>query len=262
MELGLKGKVALVTGASKGIGLAAAKALFAEGCHVGVCARTPETLAEAKAAIEAAGSGRVFAYTGDMGNVEDIYRFVNGTASELGGIDILVNSAGSASPGGIQTLTDEQWQQAINLKVMGYIRAMRAVIPQMKKRGGGQIINVAGSAGKQPDSWMVCAGTVNAAVLTITRAAATELAPENIRVNAVCPGPTGTQRWDGMKKVFADYRGLDQAKAEAEILANIPMGRVGTSSEVADLIVFLASDRAAYITGTSVAIDGGQTKGV
>ena len=227
-----------------------------------ISGRTAETLAGAKTGIQAGSVGRVLAVVGYMGKAEDINRFVELTAAELGGIDILVNCAGSAPPGAMQALTDDQWQQAVNLKMMGYLRAMRVAIPQMKKRGGGRIVNVAGTAGKQPDNWMVAAGAINAAVLTITRAAATELAADNIRVNAVCPGPTGTARWDGIRNAFAKYHGLDPAKAEAEILAGIPMGRVGTAGEVADLIVFLASDRSGYITGTSVEIDGGQTRGI
>lgn len=262
MELGLQGKVAVITGASKGIGLATAATLVREGCDVAVSARDEAGLEQAKAELTSNGSGRVVTMAVDLSTAENMDRFVEFAVGELGGVDILVNAAGSAPPGTVDTLTEDHWDLALNLKLRGFIRATRAVLPHMKTRGGGRIVNIAGTAGKQPDSWMLTSGTVNAAVLALTRAVASQVAADGITVNAVCPGPTGTQRWAGLTGFYSSLHGLDAEGAEASILESIPMGRIAAPAEVADLVAFLASERAEYVTGVSIEIDGGATRGI
>lgn len=262
MDLGLQDKAAVITGASKGIGLASASALVREGCHVAIAARDEAGLAQAKEDLSANGSGRVVTMATDLSDAQNMARFVDTAADELGAIDILVNAAGSAPPGDVEALTEADWDLALELKLKGFIRATRAAIPHLKQRGGGRIINIAGTAGKQPDSWLLSSGTVNAALLSFTRAVSSQVAGDGITVNAVSPGPTGTQRWAGLKGLYASLHGLDAEQAEASILESIPMGRIATPEEVADLVAFLASDRAQYITGVSIEIDGGATRGI
>lgn len=262
MELGLEGKSAVITGASKGIGLATAAALAREGCNVALSARDEAVLEQAKAEVSSQGSGNIVAMAIDLSTSENMDRFVDFAVNELGAVDILVNAAGSAPPGSVDTLTEENWDLALNLKLRGFIRATRAVLPHMKAQGHGRIVNIAGTAGKQPDSWMLTSGTVNAAVLSLTRAVASQVAGDGITVNAVCPGPTGTQRWAGLKGFYSSMKGLDAEDAESAILESIPMGRIAAPEEIADLVTFLASARAEYITGVSIEIDGGATKGI
>lgn len=250
MDLGLEGKVALVTGGSDGLGLATARRLAAEGAKVAICARREERLAEAAAAIRAAG-GDVFPHASDVTRAEDCETLVAAVTSELGCLDILVNNAGASAAFGLEALDDAAWQADFDLKVMSAARLCRLVIPHLKARGGGVIVNAAIGGGKAPQPQALPTTVMRAAGLNLTKSLSAEFASDQIRVNAICIGLIKSAQWDrraGDGSVDDLY--VDMAK-------RIPMGRVGEAEEYADLVAFLASDRAKYITGTAINLDGG-----
>lgn len=260
MDLGLTNKVALITGASKGIGRAVAEQLTAEGCDVALTARSEGALHRTAAEVAKSSGRRVIGLAGDMSIDTDVRRCVNDTLEQLGRIDILVTCAGS-SPGGLLTeLTDEQWHESLNLKFMGYVRAVRAVIGHMVERGSGSIVLVVGNDGLKPSYWEMTAGAANAADINFASSIAEQYGPKGIRVNTVNPGPVNTDRWDGLEKAFARDMGTDQATAHDRATGSIPMGRITEPGEVAALAAFLASDLAYTLHGAHIPIDGAQRK--
>ena len=262
MDLGLTGKIALVAGGSQGIGAAVAQQLAAEGAHVSICGRSPSALAETVCAIEATTGVKVLAVQADFAHIADITRFAAETADHYGGLDILVNSVGSSMFGSFEQIPDEVWVGDVTLKLFGAVRAARAVLPYLRQRGRGRIINIAGNSGKQPYMWHYPGGASNAALLNFTHALAQEVAKDNILVTAVCPGPVETRRLRKQLNTLAGLAGQRPEDHDQAFYASLPLGRAATSEEVADLVVFLSSDRANYITGTAITIDGGITKGI
>jgi 3-oxoacyl-[acyl-carrier protein] reductase len=249
MDLGLKDKVAIVTGGSRGIGRAIALGLAAEGCNVAICARGEEKLRETEAEIKAKGV-KTFAMPLDVTDGAAIEAFVERTASELGGVDILVNNAGGSRPGD----DDEAWQGVIDVNLLAAVRASRAVVPYMRTRGGGSIVNITSIWGREGGG----APTYNAAKAAMTSHAKNlglTLAGEGIRVNSVAPGsirfPGGG--WD--RRVQADPEGMARFVKD-----NIPSGRFGTPEEVANAVVFLCSPAASWVTAASLNVDGGQSR--
>lgn len=262
MDLGLSGKNVMITGGSMGIGRACAQLFAEEGCRVAITARTAATLEKAAAEIEEQTGSLVLALPGDMSVEADVRRVTDQAIEGLGGIDILVTCAGS-SPGGLmEDLTDEQWFSSLNLKFMGYVRSMRAVLAHMRERGSGSIVLVVGNDGIKPSYWETTAGAANAAGINVASSMAEQYAPLGIRVNTVNPGPVNTGRWDGLEKAFARDKGVTQERAHELAVASIPLGRIAEPEEVADLVVFLASDRASFINGSHILIDGSQRKGI
>jgi len=255
-------KTAFVTGASKGIGLAIARALSESGCEVAMCARNADALTTAARAVSAETGGKVHVVAADLSTVEGVEQAVLSANDQLRRVDILVNVAGAAPPGTVDQLTDQQWDTAIDLKLRGFIRLTRAFLPGMVERGYGRIVNVAGNAGKQPDGWLVTAGVVNAALMALTKAVGTSVASTGVTVNAVCPGPTDTDRWAGMQKAYASLHGVTEDEARSRILDAIPAGRIATPEDVAYAVAFFASPSAGHITGESLMVDGGQVKAV
>lgn len=253
----LQGRTALVTGGSKGIGLASGVALASQGAKVALTSRDQGQLDAAADQVRAAG-GEVATIAADLSTAAGAQAVVDGANAALGQVDILVNAAGASPPGTIDVLTDEQWDIAIDLKFRGYIRMTRAFLPGMVERGFGRIINVAGNAGKQPGAWLITSGTINAAIMAMTRAVGNSVVAKGVTVNAVCPGPTDTDRWTGMQKVFAESFDVSPDEAHAKIVSGIPAGRVATPEEVAYAVAFFASERAGHITGDALMIDGGQ----
>jgi NAD(P)-dependent dehydrogenase (short-subunit alcohol dehydrogenase family) len=258
----LSGRTALVTGASKGIGLEIGRALATAGAKVLLCARDAANLEAAAAALRTETGGDVVAVPGDLSTAEGVNAVVGAVEAAAGGLDILVNNAGAAPPGTIDVLTDEQWDMAINLKFRGYVRLIRAFLPGMVERGFGRIVNVAGNAGKQPDGWIITSGTMNAAIMAMTKAVGTSVADTGVTCNAVCPGPTETDRWTGMQKAFSSLHGVEESAAQQQILAGIPAGRIATVQDVAYAVQFFAMPQAGHITGESLMVDGGQVKAV
>jgi 3-oxoacyl-[acyl-carrier protein] reductase len=260
MNLDLGGKTALVTGASLGIGRAIAHELAQEGANVVVNARDSERLAAVAEAIAKASGARIVAAAGDMGVAVDITRVVDSVRREFGRIDILINNAGSSPAGRIHDVSDETWLKSLTLKPMGYVRCARAVIPDMRRQRWGRIINVIGRSGHQPRPWYLVGGAANASLLNFTKALADELAPDNILVNGINPGPVQTPRWND-HIVQGAKTTEDAAEAVlARMIATVPLGRVGTPEEVSGMVAFLCSERASFITGALINIDGGGTR--
>lgn len=262
MELGLTGKNVLITGGSMGIGKACARVFAEEGCHVAITARRPDVLEEAARDIETKVGARVLPLPGDMNIPDDVERVTAQTIEALGGIDTLVTCAGSSPGGLIEDLTEEQWHASLNLKFMGYVRSMRAVLPHMRERGSGSVVLVIGNDGIKPTYWETTAGAANAAGINVASSIAEQYAPFGIRVNTVNPGPVNTDRWDGLEKAFARDKGVSQEQAHELAVSSIPLGRIAEPEEVANLVVFLASDRASFINGAHILIDGSQRKGI
>ena len=254
MELGLKGKVAVVTGSSEGIGKATAIRLALEGAKVAICARRAEPLEKVADEIRRQG-GAVFAHATDMTKAADIERFMKAVMDHYGRIDILVNNAGSSVRGPFERVDDGTWQQDLDLKLFGAIRASRLVIPHMKKQGGGRIINISTIAGKQPGPASVPTSVSRAAGLALTKAMSKEYAAHNILVNAVCIGKIKSGQHE--RRIAREK--LVPAEYYAKVSEEIPLGRVGEAMEVANVIAFLVSDAASYVTGSSIHLDGGMS---
>jgi 3-oxoacyl-[acyl-carrier protein] reductase len=195
-----------------------------------------------------------------MTRTEDVERVVTETIDRLGRIDVLVTCAGASPGGSLEDLTEEQWYSSLHLKLMGYIRACRAVLPHMRERGSGSVVLVVGNDGLKPIHFEVTAGAANAADQNFAAAIAEEYGAHGVRVNTVNPGPVDTDRWDLLEKAIAKGRGISQAEARELVEASIPLGRICTAEEVANLVVFLASPRASFVNGAHVPIDGAQRK--
>ncbi len=262
MDLGLSGRAALVTGGSKGIGHAVAEALAREGARVAIVARDRATLETAAAEIGARTGAAVRAVPADLSDPSAISRVVEATRDALGRIDILVNNAGAIRAGDFLTTPDEQWIEDWSLKPLGYIRMARAVFPLMRAQGGGRIINVAGAAARNPSPTYLAGGAANAALVNFTKGLADLGAHSNILVMAVSPAATRTERWDALLARQAEATGTTVEHLRGQSEGAYPLGRIGLPEEVADLVCFLASDRAAFLTGICITIDGGSTRGV
>jgi NAD(P)-dependent dehydrogenase (short-subunit alcohol dehydrogenase family) len=262
MDLELTGKVAVLTGASKGIGYASARALAREGARIAICARGVEQLERAAATLRAETGAEVLPVQADMGVRDDARRLMAQAAERFGRIDVLVNCAGSSPGGLLLNITEEQWFASMNLKFLGYVRAMTEVIPYMLEGGGGRIVNVIGNDGNKPSYWELTPGAANAAGINVSQALAEQYAPHGILINVVNPGPVATDRWDGLEKQMAKDRDISQDAAHKLAERSIPVGRICRPEEVADLVCFLASGRNSFMAGAIINIDGAQRKAI
>jgi 3-oxoacyl-[acyl-carrier protein] reductase len=262
MDLGLKAKVALVAAASKGLGRAAAMELAREGARVVICARTEAVLRVAADEIERATGGEVLAVVADVSEPEDIERLVQTTVDRLGRLDILVTNAGGPPAGYLMDLGDDAWRAAVELTLMSVVRLCRAVIPHMQKNGWGRIINITSISVKQPIDNLLLSNALRTGVVGLAKTLSGQLARDGITVNCVCPGWTLTDRVAELNAARARELGVPAEKVEQQVTLNIPLGRMGQPEELAALIAFLASERAGYITGTAIQVDGGYVKGL
>ena len=260
MDLGLKGKVALVTGGSKGIGKAVARGLAEEGARVAICARTKSDLEAAARELVKATGGEIFAVAGDLTREAEVTTIVEATVGRFGRIDILVNNAGAAPGGLLLELREEDWHTALELKFLGYVRCMKAVIPHMLRQGGGRIVNIVGNDGVKPIGVELTPSAANAADLAVTVALAEQYGRDNICINAINPGPVATERWDGLVAGIAKVRSISVDEAQKRAERSIPLGRICTPEEVANVAVFVASARASFMNGAVITLDGGQRK--
>ena len=262
MNLSLEGKIAIVTGGSKGIGRAAALALAQEGVDVTICARGMEDLEDAAAEIRTATGRKVLAVQADMGNPDDIKNLIATTVTELGGVDILINNAVNSKAAPFMDLADEDWLNHINVKVMGYVRCSREVIPHMQARGGGRIIHIGGMAARQANTLANSNGVTNSSVSNMAKNLSDAFASDGILVNCIHPGTTRTERQTRSLIARADHASISVDEAERRAVADIPIGRMVESKDIADLILFLVSDRAGAITGQTIAVEGGAGRGM
>jgi len=258
MQLGLKGKVAIVTGGSKGIGRATALGLITEGASVFICARGKDALEETVRLAGNQGEGRIAGVQADLTKGEAIKDAVTRCLEVFGRVDILVNNAGSARPGGFLTLPDEAWLDDWMLKFFGYMRMAREVFPHMQRQQSGVIVNIIGTGALKPMGGYMIGGAANAALNHFTKALADEGAKHGVRVVGINPGPILTERLQR----FLSTLSPGGADTEESMKRMTPLGRVGKAEEVADLVLFLASERAAFIHGANITIDGGANPGL
>jgi 3-oxoacyl-[acyl-carrier protein] reductase len=252
MDLGLKGKVVAITGGSDGIGKAAAMLFAAEGAKVAICARKIEGVNKVVEEIRKAG-GEAFGMAADMSQADDPVKFIDGVAKHFGRLDVLVNNAGSSIRGPFLEQSDEAFKGDMELKVFGAIRCLRQAIPHMKKQGGGRIINITTVGAKQPGASSMPTTMSRAAGLVLTKSLSKEFAPDNILVNTVCIGLIKS----GQHERRATAAGTPSEVHYAGMAGAVPVGRVGEASEAGSVILFLASNMASFVTGTSINVDGG-----
>lgn len=262
MDLFLNDKTAIVTGGSKGLGAASARLLAHEGARLFLTARNAGQLQSLAQQIERE-FGTACAYLpADLTEPGAAQEIVKRAFEALGHVDILINCAGASQGGVFWEISDQVWADSLSLKFMGSVRMMRAVLPHMRERGSGRIVTVVGNTGRQPNARMLPGAAANAALLAVTAGLAQEVAGDGIAVLALNPGPTRTERWNTLMANLAEQSGRSVAEVEGGFLKDIPMDKLGNPEEVAGLIVFLASEAAANMTGTSLTADGGWTKAI
>lgn len=254
MDLGLEGKVALVTGGSDGIGKAAAISMAAEGARLAICARRPDVLEMAADEIRRATGGEVMAVPADVTRPDQIADLFDKVVAAYGRIDILVNNAGTSSSGYFGDMADHDWQADLDLKLFAAIRCSRLAIPYMKAQGGGRIINITSVGGKAPGAGSTPSSVSRAAGIALTKAMSRDYAPDNILVNTVCLGILRSGQYHPSEEL-----GLTLDQVYSQFAKEIPLGRVGEAKEAGDLIAFLASGRASFITGAAINVDGGES---
>ena len=262
MELGLENRVAIVCGASKGIGKAISKGLAAHGANVCLISPDPSVLDETVADLSADGFGEAVALAGDVTDPALAKKALKAVIDRWGRVDILVNNAGGPPPGGFLEHDDETWTAAFELNLMSAIRFTRAVAPVMKDRRWGRIVNVTSTLAKEPTPQMVLSATIRAGVSTFSKAIAAELAPFNITINTVCPGGVKTDRLVSLFSEIARKNGKDPQELIRNSEESIPIGRFAEADEFAQMVLFLLSEKGSYVTGTTISIDGAATKSV
>jgi len=260
MDLGLQGKVALVTAASRGLGKAVAWEFAREGAHVAICARREDVLRAAALEIAMDTEGEVFPVVADVTRPEDIQRLIYAVEEYLGQIDILVSNAGGPPTGTFMDFDDEAWEAALRLNLMSTIRLCRAVLPGMRARRWGRIVNMTSASVKQPIDGFILSSAARSGVVAMAKTLANECAAEGVTVNNVCPGWNLTDRVKSLAEGQAAKVGKSVRDIVDEYAAGIPARRLGRPEEPAALVVFLASERAAYITGTTIQVDGGYVR--
>lgn len=262
MDLQLAGKTAVVTGSSDGIGYAVAHGLAREGARVVLCARRKDVLAQARDTIVKETGAEILAIPCDVQRVDDVQRLASETVRCFGGIHILVNNAGSVPSIQFSDIEDVQWYQMLEGKLLGYLRVAREVVPHMRQGGWGRIVNIAGTAGWEPSNLAMAVGINNAAVINWTKSMSLQYAADGILVTTVAPGSIETPRQIRNRQREAEITGKSLEELRAARVREIPLRRLGRPEEVANLVVFLASECSSYITGACVTVDGGVMRGI
>ena len=259
MDLNLTGKRALVLAASRGLGFATAMGLAREGTALVICSRDEGRIRTAADQIRTATGARVEALTADVSSADEASRLVAHAVTTLGGLDIVVHNAGGPPAGEFLSITDAQWQKAFEQNMMSFVRLVQAAAPELKKAGGGRILTIASSSIKQPIPGLVLSNALRTGIWGLVKTLARELGPDKILVNVVAPGRIQTERIEELDQATATRRGVDLQQVRKESVGTIPLGRLGTPEEFANLLVFLASDAARYISGQAIIVDGGAT---
>ncbi|MGE8206697.1 SDR family oxidoreductase [Heyndrickxia sp. NPDC080065] len=261
MELGLKGKTALVVASSQGLGKAIAKAYVQEGTNVLLASRNEEQLKSVKVELSSIGNAKVDYICCDITNLNDIKKMVEKLKSDYGSLDILINNAGGPPAGGFEDMTDEQWQNSFELNLLSYIRIIREALPLLKQNGG-KIINIASSSIKEPIPGLILSNTFRTGIVGLSKSLALELAKYNILVNTVGPGRIATDRVKHLDEINAKKQGLSLEEMEELEKQSIPLKRYGEPEEFANIVVFLTSTANSYVTGSSFLVDGGKIKSI
>jgi len=261
MDLGLKDKVALVTASSKGLGRACALALAREGAKVAICARDGKALKVAADEIVMTTGSEVLAVPADMANSRDIQQVVKETVKHFGKLQILVTNAGGPPAGNFTDFEDRQWQEALNLTLMSTVRLIRAALPYMQQEGWGRIINITSMSVKEPLDNLILSNAIRPAVHGLAKTLSQQIAPYGITVNNVMPGTIRTDRVEQLAQARSEKNEQTVAEAIIEMGKAAALGRIGEPEEFGAVVAFLASERASYITGVSLPVDGGRIKG-
>ncbi len=262
MDLGLEGKVAAVGGASAGLGKAVAWALAREGARVSICARDTDRLERAREALRRASGREIFAHAADLSTEQGPGEFIEATTREFGSLDILVCNAGGPPPTTVATTPPEAWQEAVDLSLLSTVRLVQAAIPHMRRRERGRIIAITSISVKTPIEGLVLSNTARPGVVGFTKSVANEFGHDGITANVVCPGYMLTDRLQQLIEERANAEERTPEEIAQEMTQGVPVGRMGDPKELADLVAFLASDRAGYITGTTIQVDGGFIKSI
>ncbi|MGB2868118.1 MAG: SDR family oxidoreductase [Bacteroidota bacterium] len=262
MDLGLKGKVALVAAASKGLGRASAHALAAEGATVIICGRNERDVQDTAREITAATGSMVVPVKADVANPADIKRFVDTARDQFGTVHVLVNNAGGPPVGSILELSDDAWEKGFQLTMMSMVRMTREVLPMMARQRWGRIITITSFVAKQPINELILSASVRPGIHALSKILANVHAKDNITINAVCPGNILTKRQEDLNRARAEEKKMKLEEYLLEAAKQIPAGRMGKPGEIGNVVAFLASEQAAYINGVTLLVDGGLTKGV
>ncbi|HLX13552.1 MAG TPA: SDR family oxidoreductase [Bacteroidota bacterium] len=262
MNLNLQGKTALITGGSRGIGKAIAIAFASEGMRIGICGRDEEQLQQAEDDIRNATRTEVLAVKANMTKANDVRRFISAGVKKFHRVDVLVNNAGGAHVGGILGTTDEDWEYHLQLKLLGYIRAAREILPHFQSNGGGKIINIIGMAGKEPPAHFLVPGVTNAGLISFTKAVAREFAGSGIFVNGINPATVDTPLTVETFKSLAERQNKTVEEIRTSASAASPAGRLASPEEIAKAALFLASEASNYINGETINVDAGRSAGM
>lgn len=262
MNLGISGRVAAVAAASQGLGFAAARALAEEGARVGICSRNKARIDAAAEKIRTATGAETESFAADLARADEAAGFIRSVAERFGRLDILVTNAGGPPPGGVDELERESVEKGFRLTLLSAITMIQTAIPYMKQNGWGRIVNIASVTVKQPEVTLLMSNTMRSALIGFSKSISMELARDNILINNVAPGYTRTERLTDLAGDLAKRKSIPASDVFKEWESHIPMGRLGDPAELAAVIAFLASERASYVTGTTVQVDGGFIKGL
>ena len=262
MDLGLKGRVAAVAAASRGLGRASARALAAEGASVAICGRDEGRLRATADEIARETGARVLPVVADVGVAEQCAAFVERAAAELGRLDVLVTNTGGPRPGGFEALGDGDWQQAFEVTLRNVVALVRAAVPHMRRQRWGRVVNIASLSARQPIDGLVLSNAFRPAIAGLSKTLANELGADNILVNTLCPGYTRTDRLEELARVRSQATGVTREEYFAGLARTVPLGRIAEPEEFASVVAFLCSERASYLTGLTLQVDGGTARGL